>query len=209
MIPNDWIALGMVVLFLVAGSPRGPWRRIRVSLLVTLFLGMHVYPWWARQRPWDSVMPFIYYRLYVGPAPGRVSQPEMTVVATDGREYPIDYRIWQPHVPRYFNVLMDRHIRKHRGVDPEVGELLLARVQEGLAEWRDQGALEGRNGHLLGGFQYPSHQTGAWRWGPDANLPGPEDIASVRIYWTQSVLAARRENPEALRRSLLWDSNAR
>jgi hypothetical protein len=48
----------------------------------------------------DSVMPFVYYWLYVGPAPGRISQPEMTVVATDGGEYPIDYRIWQvPHSP--------------------------------------------------------------------------------------------------------------
>ena len=209
LIFNDWIALGLVGVFLGVGSPGGSWRKARVALLIALFLGMHLYPWWMTQRPWDSVMPFAYYRLYVSPAPKRVTQTEISVVAKDGGEYAIDYRIWEPLIPRFFNVLMDRHVIRRRSVDPVVGEYLLARVQEGLLERQQAGGwMPGPSEYLLGRFAYPTHQTGTRRWGmPAGAAPAPEDVASVRVYRTVSSLEQRRKNPLAFRRRLVWEGH--
>lgn len=199
----------MVVVFLGVGSPGGSWRMTRVGLLIAVFLGMHIYPWMMTQRPWDSVMPFAYYRLYVSPAPNRVTQTEVSVVAKNGGEYAIDNRIWEPHIPRFFNVLIDRHVLRRRSVDPEVGEYLIARVLEGLRErQRAGGVMPGPSTYLLGSFAYPTHQTGTRRWSMGAGAaPAPEDVVGVRVYRTISSLEQRRRNPLAFRRTLVWEGH--
>src|SRR5262245_20589505 len=123
----DWLALSILAVFCVAGS-FSPWfRRTRVALLVVLFLGLQLYPWLAASEKEDFIMPFASYRLYPDPPPPIIRYPELRMVTASGADYEIDFRVWQPHIARYFNVLLGPKLGQ--ALDPAVKEFFLARVR--------------------------------------------------------------------------------
>ena len=175
---QDWVALGILAVFCAVGS-LAPWlRRTRVTVLIVLFLGLELHPWVAGTQMGEFIMPFASYRLYPNPPPPVVRFPELRMVTASGAEYEIDFRVWQPLIPRFFNVLLQKRMR--RPLDPAVADFLLARVQEALRRFHEHGRFDGANRHLLGPLHYPEHQTAEWRWGPGVRLPLPEEVVAVR-----------------------------
>lgn len=179
MTRRDWLALGILMLFFVAGSPR-PWlRRTRVTALIVLFLGLELQPWLTGAPIHAFVMPFAYYRLYTTPPRAVIQVPELRMVTSSGAEHPIDVHLWQPLIPRYVNVLLQWKLGAR--LDPATADALLARVKDALRGFHERGHLDPPNGYLLGPLHYPEHQTGAWRWQPGDALPQPEDVVAVRL----------------------------
>lgn len=179
MTRRDWLALGILIFFLVVGAP-APWlRRTRVAAVVVVFLGLELQPW-LTAAPLDAfVMPFAYYRLYTTPPRPVIQVPELRMVTASGATYPIDFHVWQPLIPRYVNVLLQRKLGGR--LDPATAATLLARVKEALRGFHERGRLESPNGYLLGPLHYPEHQTGAWLWRPGDALPQPEEVVAVRL----------------------------
>jgi hypothetical protein len=175
---QDWAALGILAVFCAVGS-LAPWlRRARVTVLIVLFLGLELHPWVAGTQMGEFIMPFASYRLYPNAPPPVVRFPELRMVTASGAEYEIDFRVWQPHIPRYFNVLLQKRMR--RPLHPDVADFLLARVKKALREFHERGHFVGADSYLLGSLHYPEHQSAAWRWRPGTSLPQPEEVVEVR-----------------------------
>jgi hypothetical protein len=204
---RDWLALSIVLGFVIIGNLT-PWRRrARVVFLIALFLGLYLLPWIAGIRLGQFVIPFGYYNLYSILAPESQGYGEVVMVGRDGREYPVDFRVWQPFIPRSFNFILRRRLTDQtvsREKD-RIGRTLVKRVKEALRHHHRPGGFDGWNAYLLGHFHYPEHQTAAVLWAPDAKLPQPEEVCGVRIYWIQYQTSERREDPARYTRTLLHE----
>jgi hypothetical protein len=207
MTANDWAALTVLVGFLVVGRLDSNFRRQRVSMILVAFLALYLYPW-VTGLPWsDSIMPFRSYSLYSTGAPKSVSHAEIVMVDTGGREYPVDFRVWQPFIPRVFNGLLWGAFREPRpeGEAEQLARVLLSRTRVALKQHRERGEFRGFDAYLLGSLSMPQHQTPARCWERGAALPPPSGITMVRIYRIDFDSAERARDPSSYKRTLLFE----
>ena len=209
------VAIGCI--FLGVGWADALDRRKRVVLLIAAFLGLHVFAcglpsllYFASRfdRRIDrrfTVMPFRGYSLYSKPAPSKVLQAEAVMVDGDGVEYPIDFRIWEPLIPRYANVLLWESVWESSNFQQEMGKTLFNRLDTALKIRQATGRFDGFNSYLLGCCHYPEHQTPARQWNSQARLPSSHAIEAVRVYRVGWDKWKRRSTPSAYSRVLAYE----
>jgi len=208
---TDWAALVILLCFCFIGKPAPKkHRRQRAIIAISLFMGLYLCTWNIFPYPLNRVtghwiIPFRSYALYSVPAPDRYFYAQSVMVTQNGNEYPIDLRVWQPFIPRYFNILLRKTLDADEKTQQLVGKVLMEKTKAALKTYHAKGKFDSPNARLLGSLHYPSHQTPKQFWKPGTRLPKPEEIAAIRVYRISWVATERQKNSSNYQKNIVYE----
>lgn len=208
---TDWIALCILACFLLVGKRKNErHRRQRVNVVILLFLGLYastftLFPYPLSYVTGKRIMPFRSYNLYSVPAPTRYYCARPFMVSSQGKEYPIDFRLWYPFVPRYFNILLEKTLDSDAQTQHRTGAVLLKKVRAGLDNYHTNGRFIEPSARLLGNLHYPAHQSHAIVWRPGMKLPKSKDIVKIRVYRFEWETINTKTNAARFQKTLCYE----
>ncbi len=188
-------------------------RRARVGLLLSAFFALQLLPFALQvadhfcdvRIPTFNVMPFRAYSLYSTPAPESFTEAEAVLVDDVGAEHPIDFRVWEPLIPRYANRLLLHSLSQSPESQQHVAATLFEKSVVALQTRESAGQFDGFNEYLLGQFSYPKHQTPASLWGRSVEIPLSDAVVGVRVYRVGWNKQQRRLDPSQYSRVLAYE----
>ena len=150
-------------------------------------------------------MPFRDYSLYTSPAPESYYHAQPVMVNKQGNEYPIDFRVWQPWIPRYFNIRLRKTLDADRITQQKVGKVLLDKAKSALETYHARDKIKTPSAWLLGNLHYPSHQTPSQYWEAGTNLPTADEIVMIKVYRVSWVATNRQMNPMNYQKEVAYE----
>jgi hypothetical protein len=190
----------VVAAFAVRRPGRDPHARRRAGLLILYVIGASCTAGLSQRELW----PFSAWTLMAGAAPDRLGAPPLPAsvraVAVDvtGREYPVDYRAWQPLTLEEIGTWWHRVLPALAADERRrAGAWMLERVNRARATVR-AGGQPGYFHRFLGPLTAPTHSLHRATWTTPVSVPA-EPFVAIRLYRASYELEARRRDPTRVR----------
>jgi hypothetical protein len=155
-----------------------------------------------------DLWPFSAWPLVAAVAGPKTQLARMVAVGVSGREYDIDYRVWQPLI---VEELLGWGTGRLRVLPPDAredaGRYLLAAVERGAGEVR-AGRPAGHLDRWLGPLAAPSFLLHPRIWNTPRDVP-PEPLIGLRLYNESWDIEARARGDMAIERTLLYEYSRR
>ncbi len=155
-----------------------------------------------------DLWPFSAWPLVAAVAGPRTQLARMVAVGVSGREYDIDFRVWQPLIIEELLGWTTGRLRTlPREARDDAGQYLLATVERGVAEV-SAGRPAGYLDRWLGPLAAPSFLLHPRIWNTPRDVP-PESLIGLRLYNESWDIDARARGDMAMERTLLYEYSRR
>lgn len=155
-----------------------------------------------------DLWPFSAWPLVAAVAGPKTQLSRMVAVGVSGREYDVDFRVWQPLI---IEELLAWGTGRLRALPPEArddaGRYLLAAVERGVSEV-SAGRPAGHLDRWLGPLAAPSFLLHPRIWNTPRDVPA-EPLIGLRLYNESWDIEARAHGDMASQRTLLYEYSRR
>jgi hypothetical protein len=173
-------------------------RRAAVNGLLIYALAVSVAAGLSQRDAW----PFARWPMAAGRAAARGEGVRLLAVDAQGREWPVDFRAWQPLA---FDELNPWLYRSFPRLAPEERRRVLAHLLDVSERARRRARSGGSVGYFdryLGPFAAPYFDLHPRTWSPGAGTPA-EPFTGLRLYHEAWDHEQRRRRPDSVERTLL------
>jgi hypothetical protein len=197
-----FVILGLIVI--IAGGRGEAVSRRWINCFIAYILGVSFLAGISQRDLW----PFSYWRLMQRVGPTEVSDSAYAVVqavavTSNGDEYPIDYRAWEPFTYEELLTWLMRNVNSLSGpARDSVGAFLLKKTESARLAAR-AGQWPGVVTRRLRDLAAPSHLLLARRWQNRDDVPNTAFVG-IRLYWEHWNVETRARDPAAMRRTILY-----
>jgi hypothetical protein len=189
--------LAMLARVLRAQTRGADARRGAVNGMLGYCLALSFAAGLSRRDAW----PFARWPMAAGLASATGEGTRIVAVDARGREWPVDYRAWQPIGFDELNPWMHRTFPRLPSAErSQVLEHLLD-VAERSRRTARAGASIGYFDRYLGPFAAPYFDLHPWTWSSGAGVP-PEPFTGLRVYRERWDHDERRRRPDSVQRTL-------